>query len=64
VRRSQSVSLKADLHAFEQVQQRFQVGRELTAWQVTNSSAFVALSPEEQALLSEIRLAGSAEYRH
>ena len=50
--------------AIEKVQQQFQVGRELTAWQVTNSSAFAALSPEEQALLSEIRLAGSAEYRH
>jgi len=50
--------------AIEQVQQRFQVGRELTAWQMTNSGAFGGLSPEEQTLLSEIRLAGSAEYRH
>ena len=42
--------------AIEQLQQRFQVGRELTAWQITNSGAI--LSPEEQALLSEIQRAG------
>ncbi len=44
--------------AIEQVQQRFQVGRELTAWQMKNSGAYAGLSAEERALLSEIQRAG------
>jgi hypothetical protein len=44
--------------AIAQLQQRFQVSRELTAWQMTNSGAFAALSSEEQALLSKIKRAG------
>ena len=44
--------------AIGQLQQRFHVSRELIAWQMTNSEAFAALSPEEQALLRKLKRAG------
>ena len=44
--------------ALEGLQQRFQVGRELTRWQIENSDAYPTLTTEEQALLEDIRKRG------
>lgn len=44
--------------AIDYLQQRFQVGLELTRWQIENSDAYPPLTAEEQALLEDIRRRG------